>query len=73
MSSDTAENDTGGEDDLTVAGESLDALPEVALEWLCDEDTDCEELTVFDPRAENPTATWMSVDSDVAVPLEEAL
>jgi hypothetical protein len=72
VSTDSAEDDSDPEDDVTVAGEALDALPEVDLEWLCDEETDCEELTVFDPRAESPETTWLSVDAHAAVSLEEA-
>ncbi len=49
-----------------------ETLPRVALEWHCDDPDDCEEVTVFDPDAADPTTHWLTVDEATAVPLEEA-
>lgn len=73
MSTTEEDNGTGLDEADTVDGESLDTLPEVALDWLCDDEDDCQEITVFEPGAENPTTTWISVDAAVAIPLEEIL
>jgi hypothetical protein len=71
-SEENGETGTNDGEEVTVEGEDLDSLPEVGLEWLCDEDDGCQELTVFDPSAEDATTTWLSVDADAAIPLEEA-
>lgn len=48
------------------------AMSRLTLEWLCDDPADCEEVTVFDPVAEDPTTAWISVDAEAAVALYEA-
>jgi hypothetical protein len=47
-------------------------MSRLTLEWLCDDPADCEEVTVFDPVAEDPTTAWISVDAEAAVALYEA-
>lgn len=47
----------------------LEELPEFDLRYLFDDGEDPSQVTVFSP--EDLQTTWMTVDSDAAVPLEE--
>ena len=50
----------------------LDELPEFELSFLFDDQEDPTEVTIFHPGVDERCATrWLTVDDDVAIPLDE--
>ena len=58
-------------DDLPQLRETgtLDTLPEFGLRYLFDDGSNPNSVTVYDPEALE--TTWITVDSDAAVSLED--
>ncbi|MXR41361.1 hypothetical protein GRX01_08420 [Halobaculum sp. WSA2] len=58
-------------DDLPQLRESdtLDDLPEFGLRYLLDDGSDPSSVTVYDP--ETLETTWITVDTDTAVSIED--
>jgi hypothetical protein len=54
-------------------GEALDAFPEFDLAYLFDDPDDPREVTVFsDAAGDDITTTWITIDAEHAVPIEQA-
>lgn len=49
----------------------FDELPRFDLTYLTDDDEEPSEVTVFPESGENFVSTWITIDIDHSVPLEE--
>lgn len=51
--------------------DQLDEFPDTGLDWARDDDHDPSRLTIFDPEGANVATAWVTVDSEIAISLDQ--
>jgi len=52
-------------------GDTIDEFPEVHLDCAVDESSQPTRVTIFDPESEHVATSWISVDYDTGVSLQQ--